>query len=300
MKTYQFSTALLPDNTHDPLRFPCPAKLNLFLYINGRRADGYHELQTLFQFLDFGDWLRISVRQDGKVTLSPSFADINTEQNLIYRAARLLQHETGCTLGADLQLDKILPIGGGIGGGSSNAATTLVVLNRLWHTGLTTEQLCALGLRLGADVPIFIHGKAAFAEGVGEQITYCTPPEKWYLVLKPAVSVSTAQIFSHPALPRNTPKKTLTRLLSENYANDCQKLVLDQYSEVEEALRWLLQYAPARLTGTGACVFAEFDDEQSAQAVLRNKPEQLFGFVAKGVNISPLQRMLACTFNETY
>lgn len=292
MKTYRFSTALSPHNAHSPQRFPCPAKLNLFLYINGKRPDGYHELQTLFQFLDFGDWLQIAVRQDGKITLSPPFAGIDTEENLIYRAARLLQDETGCTLGADLYLDKILPLGGGVGGGSSDAATTLVALNRLWRTGLSTERLCALGLRLGADVPIFIHGKAAFAEGVGEKITYCAPPEKWYLVLKPAVSVSTAHIFAHPALPRNTPKKTLSRLLRENYANDCQKLVLDQYPEVEETLRWLLQYAPARLTGTGACVFAQFDDEQSAQAVFRDKPEKLFGFVAKGVNISPLQHML--------
>lgn len=292
MKTYRFSTALSPHNAHSPRRFPCPAKLNLFLYINGRRPDGYHELQTLFQFLDFGDWLQIAIRQDGKITLSPPFAGIDTEENLIYRAARLLQHETGCTLGADLYLDKILPLGGGVGGGSSDAATTLVALNHLWHTALSTQKLCELGLRLGADVPIFIHGKAAFAEGVGEKITYCAPPEKWYLVLKPAVSVSTAHIFAHPALPRNTPKKTLSRLLRENYANDCQKLVLDQYPEVEETLRWLLQYAPARLTGTGACVFAQFDDEQSAQAVFRDKPEKLFGFVAKGVNISPLQHML--------
>ena len=182
MKTYQFSTALLSHpslESAQPLRFPCPAKLNLFLYINGKRPDGYHELQTLFQFLDFGDWLSIQVRNDGKINLVSSIPDLNVEDNLIYRAATLLQRHTNTSLGADLELDKILPIGGGVGGGSSNAATTLVALNDLWKTGLTTEELAQLGLSLGADVPIFVHGKAAFAEGVGEQITYCEAPEKW-------------------------------------------------------------------------------------------------------------------------
>ena len=295
MKTYQFSTALLSTSSSEgahSLRFPCPAKLNLFLYINGKRPDGYHELQTLFQFLDFGDWLHIKVRDDSKINLISSIADLKVEDNLIYRAATLLQQHTNTPLGADLELDKILPIGGGVGGGSSNAATALVALNYLWKTGLTTEELAKLGLMLGADVPIFVHGKAAFAEGVGEQITYCEAPEKWYLVLKPNVSISTAVVFSDPDLPRNTPKKPLQQLLQEKYANDCEKVVRDHYSEVEELLNWLVEYAPARLTGTGACVFAEFNDEQSAQLVLQAKPKNCFGFVAKGLNLSPLHAML--------
>ncbi|SSY82890.1 4-diphosphocytidyl-2-C-methyl-D-erythritol kinase [Aggregatibacter actinomycetemcomitans] len=295
MKTYQFSTALFTPETlqsEQGVRFPCPAKLNLFLYINGKRADGYHELQTLFQFVDFGDWLHIKVRPDGKIRLTSVIADLKAEDNLIYRAAKLLQQYTGCTLGTELTLDKILPIGGGVGGGSSNAATTLVALNHLWKTGLSTGQLAELGLTLGADVPIFVHGKAAFAEGIGEKITYCEPPEKWYLVLKPNVSISTAVVFSDPHLPRNTPKKSLAQLLAGKYANDCEKVVRDHYSEVEESLNWLVKYAPARLTGTGACVFAEFDDKKSAQSVLQVKPKNCFGFVAKGLNHSPLHEML--------
>ncbi|BAS48632.1 4-(cytidine 5'-diphospho)-2-C-methyl-D-erythritol kinase [Aggregatibacter actinomycetemcomitans NUM4039] len=276
MKTYQFSTALFTPETlqsEQGVRFPCPAKLNLFLYINGKRADGYHELQTLFQFVDFGDWLHIKARSDGKIRLTPAIANLKSEDNLIYRAAKLLQQYTGCTLGAELTLDKILPIGGGVGGGSSNAATTLVALNHLWKTGLSTGQLAELGLTLGADVPIFVHGKAAFAEGIGEKITHCEPPEKWYLVLKPNVSISTAVVFSDPHLPRNTPKKSLSQLLMGKYANDCEKVVRDHYSEVEESLNWLVKYAPARLTGTGACIFAEFDDKKSAQSVLQAKPK---------------------------
>ncbi|PJG83321.1 4-(cytidine 5'-diphospho)-2-C-methyl-D-erythritol kinase [Caviibacterium pharyngocola] len=292
MKPYRFSTALLPKKQGDMLFFPCPAKLNLFLYINAKRADGYHELQTLFQFLDFGDWLGIALRDDQKITLKPDIPDLKTEDNLIYRAARLLQEKTGTTLGADLVLDKILPMGGGVGGGSSDAATTLVALNHLWQTGLSLNELAELGLTLGADVPIFVHGKAAFAEGVGEKLTFCSPPEKWYAVIKPNVSISTAVVFKDPNLPRDTPKRPLAQLLNEKYTNDCEKVVRNHYSEVEETLLRLLKYAPARLTGTGACVFAECNDEQSAQAVLRAKPEKFFGFVAKGLNYSPLHQML--------
>ena len=299
MKSHQFSTALCQNTTQSngkPLRFPSPAKLNLFLYINGKLPNGYHELQTLFQFLDFGDWLEMSIREeDNQIVLTPEIPNLKTEDNLIYRAAKLLQEKANIQFGANIHLDKILPMGGGVGGGSSNAATTLVALNDLWKTGLTTEELAQLGLSLGADVPIFVHGKAAFAEGVGEQITYCEVPEKWYVVLKPNVSISTAVIFSDPDLPRQTPKKPLSQLLQEEYANDCEKVVRDHYSEVEELLNWLVKYAPARLTGTGACVFAEFDDEKSAQWVLEAKPQNCFGFVAKGLNLSPLHAMLQRT-----
>ena len=294
MKTHHFSTAL-STSLGKPNRFPSPAKLNLFLYINGKLPNGYHELQTLFQFLDFGDWLTIDIRQDKQIHITPEIPGLPLEQNLIYRAATLLQEKTGCTLGATIHLDKILPMGGGIGGGSSNAATTLLALNYLWQTNLSIDELAEIGLKLGADVPIFVHGQAAFAEGVGEQITYCEAPEKWYLVLKPNVSISTAVVFSDPDLPRNTPKKPLQQLLQEKYANDCEKVVRDHYSEVEELLNWLVEYAPARLTGTGACVFAEFNDEQSAQLVLQAKPKNCFGFVAKGLNLSPLHAMLQRT-----
>ncbi len=296
MKSHQFSTALCQNTTQSngkPLRFPSPAKLNLFLYINGKLPSGYHELQTLFQFLDFGDWLEINIREeDNQIVLTPEVPNLKTEDNLIYRAAKLLQEKANIQFGANIHLDKILPMGGGVGGGSSNAATALVALNYLWQANLSIDELTKLGLTLGADVPIFVHGQAAFAEGVGEKITYCEPAEKWFVVLKPDDSISTAVIFQDPNLPRNTPKKSLEQLLSEPYKNDCEKVVINHYSNVEKALNWLLQYAPARLTGTGACVFAEFDHEAEAQAVFRQKPEAFFGFIAKGLNVSPLHAML--------
>ena len=296
MKSHQFSTALCQNTTQlngKPLRFPSPAKLNLFLYINGKLPNGYHELQTLFQFLDFGDWLEISIREeDNQILLIPEIPNLKTEDNLIYRAAKLLQEKANIQFGANIHLDKILPMGGGVGGGSSNAATALVALNYLWQANLSIDELAKLGLTLGADVPIFVHGHAAFAEGVGEKITYCEPAEKWFVVLKPDDSISTAAIFQDSNLPRNTPKKSLEQLLSEPYVNDCEKVVINHYSNVEKALNWLLQYAPARLTGTGACVFAEFDHEAEAQAVFRQKPEEFFGFIAKGLNVSPLHAML--------
>ena len=296
MKSHQFSTALCQNTTQSngkPLRFPSPAKLNLFLYINGKLPNGYHELQTLFQFLDFGDWLEISIREeDNQILLIPEIPNLKTEDNLIYRAAKLLQEKANIQFGANIHLDKILPMGGGVGGGSSNAATALVALNYLWQANLSIDELAKLGLTLGADVPIFVHGHAAFAEGVGEKITYCEPAEKWFVVLKPDDSISTAAIFQDSNLPRNTPKKSLEQLLSEPYVNDCEKVVINHYSNVEKALNWLIQYAPARLTGTGACVFAEFDHEAEAQAVFRQKPEEFFGFIAKGLNVSPLHAML--------
>lgn len=272
--------------------FPSPAKLNLFLYITSKRADGYHELQTLFQFLDFGDDIQIEITDDGEIHLLNEIVGVPTEQNLIYRSAKLLQKQTACKLGAKIGITKRLPMGGGVGGGSSNAATVLVALNHLWKTGLSLEQLAEFGLSLGADVPIFVRGFAAFAEGVGEKLTPCQPKEKWYVVLKPDVSISTALIFQHPDLPRNTPKRTLDELLAENWANDCEKVVRDHYSEVDDLLAWLVQYAPSRLTGTGACVFAEFEREDDARRVFAQKPDNVFGFVAQGQNISPLHQKL--------
>ncbi len=272
--------------------FPSPAKLNLFLYITNKRADGYHELQTLFQFLDFGDEIEIEITEDPTITLLNQIEGVPTEQNLIYRAAKLLQDQTACKLGANISITKRLPMGGGVGGGSSNAATVLVALNHLWQTGLSLIQLAEMGLSLGADVPIFVRGISAFAEGVGEKLTPCKPAEKWYLVLKPDESISTALIFKHPDLPRNTPKRDLDTLLNTPWANDCEKIVRDLYSKVDDLLNWLVQYAPSRLTGTGACVFAEFDREEDARHVFAMKPADIEGFVAQGKNISPLHQTL--------
>ncbi len=272
--------------------FPSPAKLNLFLYITNKRADGYHELQTLFQFLDFGDEIEIEITEDPTITLLNQIEGVPTEQNLIYRAAKLLQDQTACKLGANISITKRLPMGGGVGGGSSNAATVLVALNHLWQTGLSLIQLAEMGLSLGADVPIFVRGMSAFAEGVGEKLTPCQPAEKWYVVLKPDESISTALIFKHPDLPRNTPKRTLDQLLHSPWENDCEKVVRDHYSKVDDLLNWLVQYAPSRLTGTGACVFAEFDCEEEARRVFALKPADVEGFVAQGKNVSPLHQTL--------
>ncbi|MDP0298850.1 4-(cytidine 5'-diphospho)-2-C-methyl-D-erythritol kinase [Glaesserella parasuis] len=272
--------------------FPSPAKLNLFLYITGKRSDGYHELQTLFQFLDFGDDIEIELRQDPTICLTKQIDGVAVEQNLIYRAAKLLQEKTACPLGANIGVTKRLPMGGGVGGGSSNAATVLVALNELWQTGLSLEQLAEMGLTLGADVPIFVRGIAAFAEGVGEKLTSCQPKEKWYVVLKPDEAIATASIFKHPDLTRDTPKRTLAELLDAPFANDCEKIVRDLYSKVDDLLNWLVQYAPSRLTGTGACVFAEFDCEDEARRVFALKPENVEGFVAQGRNVSPLHKTL--------
>lgn len=277
--------------------WPSPAKLNLFLYITGRRADGYHQLQTLFQFLDYGDELTIVPRDDNQIRLLTPIAGVENEQNLIVRAARLLQHHhkqsgvINMPRGADISIEKRLPMGGGLGGGSSNAATVLVALNILWQCGLSDEELAAIGLTLGADVPVFVYGHAAFAEGVGEKLQPVEPPEKWYLVAHPGVSIPTPIIFSDLELKRNTPVRPLAALLSDPYANDCEPIARKRFREVEQALSWLLEYAPSRLTGTGACVFAEFDTESSAREVLSIAPEWLHGFVARGVNVSPLHRV---------
>lgn len=275
------------------VNWPSPAKLNLFLYITGRRADGYHDLQTLFQFIDYGDTLNFNLRNDGEIRLITSIEGVPDDQNLIIRAAKLLKSSTHCTLGADISVTKILPMGGGLGGGSSNAATVLVGLNHLWKCALSVEQLCKIGLTLGADVPVFIYGHAAFAEGVGEKLQPANPPEKWYLVAHPEVHISTPTIFSDPELVRNTPKRSLLTLLRHPFQNDCEPIARKRYPEVEQLISWLLEYAPSRLTGTGACVFAEFDTESAARDVLKKAPEWLHGFVAQGVNTSPLQTVLS-------
>ncbi|MDM3281345.1 MULTISPECIES: 4-(cytidine 5'-diphospho)-2-C-methyl-D-erythritol kinase [Citrobacter] len=278
--------------------WPSPAKLNLFLYITGQRADGYHTLQTLFQFLDYGDTIDIAPRGDGEIRLLTPVECVAHEDNLIVRAARLLMKVASESnrlpqgSGADISIEKRLPMGGGLGGGSSNAATVLVALNHLWQCGLSVDELAALGLTLGADVPVFVRGHAAFAEGVGEILTPVEPEEKWYLVAHPGVSIPTPVIFKDPDLPRNTPKRSIKTLLKCEFGNDCEVIARKRFREVDAALSWLLEYAPSRLTGTGACVFAEFDTESRARQVLEQAPEWLKGFVAKGVNLSPLHRAL--------
>lgn len=278
--------------------WPSPAKLNLFLYITGQRADGYHTLQTLFQFLDYGDEIGINLRHDGEIHLLTPVEGVAHEDNLIVRAARLLMKTASASdrlpagSGADISIEKRLPMGGGLGGGSSNAATVLVALNHLWQCGLSVDELAAIGLTLGADVPVFVLGHAAFAEGVGEILTPVNPQEKWYLVAHPGVSIPTPVIFNDPDLPRNTPKRSINTLLKCEFGNDCEVIARKRFREVDAALSWLLEYAPSRLTGTGACVFAEFDTESRARQVLEQAPEWLKGFVAKGVNLSPLHRAL--------
>jgi 4-diphosphocytidyl-2-C-methyl-D-erythritol kinase len=274
------------------LILPAPAKLNLMLHILGRRADGYHELQTLFQFLDHGDELGFSLRQDGEIHLRTEVPGVPHDSNLIVRAARKLQAESGCRLGADIWLDKRLPMGGGIGGGSSDAATTLLGLDQLWNLGWSEDRLAELGLSLGADVPVFVRGRAAFAEGVGEQLTPVELPEPWFLVAVPQVFVSTAEVFSDPELTRNTPPIKVRSLLEGGGRNDCQPVVEKRYPDVRNALILLNKFTSARLTGTGACVFGSFPNKGDADKVRRQLPATLPSFVAQGRNISMLHRKL--------
>lgn len=281
--------AIDPVNT---LTLPAPAKLNLFLHITGRREDGYHTLQTVFQLLDFGDELEFRATDDGRIELQPDIDGIAMEDNLIIQAAKRLQQQTASRQGAAIYLHKRLPMGGGIGGGSSDAATTLLALNRLWKTGLSLEQLSELGRQLGADVPVFVRGQSAWAEGIGDQLQAIELPEKWYLVAIPDCHVSTATIFSHKDLTRDTTDITVAAFLEQGGQNDCQPLVQRLYPEVDDAIKWLSQYGDAQMTGTGACVFAAYDNKADADDVLARLPNHLKGFVARGVNQSPAHKLL--------
>ncbi len=270
--------------------FPSPAKLNLFLHIVGRRDDGYHELESIFQFLDFGDTIEIKVTDNNKIDLLTPVEGVENQDNLIVKAALLLQKNTRNTFGAQIKTTKILPMGGGLGGGSSNAATVLLALNALWNTNLTNEKLAEIGLTLGADVPIFIHGFAAFAQGVGEKLTQVTPKEYWYLISKPNCSISTASVFTSVDLPRNTikfPKNTNKNNINIDLChNDCQTMVIKHYPKVANLLAWLVEYAPSRMTGTGACVFSRFDSAEEARRIQDKLPQGIESFVAKGSNQS--------------
>jgi 4-diphosphocytidyl-2-C-methyl-D-erythritol kinase len=263
--------------------------LNLFLHVVGRRADGYHLLQTLFRFIDLSDTLHFTVRADGAVRRLSTVDGVPEQQDLCVRAARLLQQETGCTLGVDITLEKNIPMGGGLGGGSSDAATTLLALNKLWHLKLSRERLMELGLQLGADVPVFIFGDNAFAEGVGERLQAYPLPPAWYVVLFPQVAVPTARIFAQPELTRNTNSITMRALPEAHLHNDLQAVVCKLYPEVERHLMWLARYAPAMMTGSGACVFASFATQMEAQQVLRQLPSDMRGVVAQGLAAHPLK-----------
>jgi 4-diphosphocytidyl-2-C-methyl-D-erythritol kinase len=277
--------------------WPAPAKLNLFLHILGRRADGYHELQSCFQFIDLCDEITFQVREDGAIRRRTDIAGVAEDTDLCVRAARALQKASGTKLGADINLVKRIPIGGGLGGGSSDAATCLVGLNHLWGARLSTAELAALGLRLGADVPVFVRGRAAWAEGVGERITLLypplAPPETNYLILKPNVFVSTAAVFQDPELTRNSAPLTIHGFLATGGRNDCWNVVRRRFSEVAQAFDWLSGFGPARLTGTGACVFLACESESRGRDILREVPAAWTGFLARGLNDSPLLERLA-------
>jgi len=267
-----------------------PAKLNLFLHILGRRDDGYHELQTLFQLLDYGDDLILRPRRDGvvAVTVEPPLAGVAERDNLAYRAALALRALRPGPEGADIHIRKRLPPGAGLGGGSSNAATALVGLDRLWGLGLDTATLCRLGLSLGADVPLFVQGRTAWGEGIGERLTSVVLPPAWYLVVKPDCEIATAAVFAHPQLTRNTLPMKIRAFFGEGARNDCAAAVEAMYPQVRAARLWLERFAAPRLTGTGACLFARFDSQDQAAAVLAQLPKPWTGFVARGVNLSPL------------
>ncbi|HET8807175.1 MAG TPA: 4-(cytidine 5'-diphospho)-2-C-methyl-D-erythritol kinase [Methylophaga sp.] len=269
-------------------RWPAPAKLNLFLHITGRRDDGYHLLQTAFQFIDYGDTLKISITDSPQITLSPALPSVAENDNLIIRAAKLLQKAANIQQGAHIHLDKKLPMGGGLGGGSSDAATTLVALNQQWRCQLSEHELATLALQLGADVPVFVHGHAAWAEGVGEQLTPISPPEPWYLVVIPDCQISTGEIFSASELTRDCEPIKISGFLSGEGSNVCEAVVKQRYPAVAEALDWLAKYADPKMTGTGACIFASFETAAKAQQIWQQLPATWQGFIAKGCNQSPL------------
>ena len=264
--------------------FPAPAKLNLFLHVVGRRKDGYHLLQTALRFIDYGDELSFSVRADGSIRRTTALEGVPAEQDLSVRAAQALQRETGCREGADIGIVKRLPMGGGLGGGSSDAATTLIALNRLWRTGLTRDRLQQLALTLGADVPVFVFGKNAFAEGIGERLQALQLPPAWYLILVPELAVSTAEIFSAAELTRNTNAITIAAFSVGQGRNDLEPVVCRRYPQVARYLDWLRRFGDARMTGSGACVFCAFDSDEQARRVLSELPADMRGFVARGLD----------------
>jgi 4-diphosphocytidyl-2-C-methyl-D-erythritol kinase len=273
--------------------WPAPAKLNLMLHVTGRRADGYHELQTVFQFLDFGDYLRFELTDDGSISLARPLPGVPDDTHLCVRAARALQGAGGVERGVRIDLEKRLPVGGGLGGGSSDAATTLVALNHLWQVRLPVAELARIGLELGADVPVFVHGHASWAEGVGERLQPVDLPEPVYLVACPGVVVSTAEVFARPELTRDSPPITIRAFREGQGRNDLEPVVRSLYPEVDRTLSWLADHGPAQMSGSGACGFVELADRDLGEELLAQRPAGTSGFVAQGLNRSPLQDRLA-------
>lgn len=283
------------------LSLPSPAKINLFLHITGKRADGYHNLQTLFQFIDLCDEMEFTLQKEG-IRLDFPDTDIASKDNLVVRAAEALQQKTQHPHGVTIRLRKRIPMGGGLGGGSSNAATTLIALNQLWNTGLTTEELCRLGVGLGADVPIFIHGRSAIAEGVGNIFTDAEPPESWYLVIAPPCHVPTSLLFQQKQLTRDSRPINLMAFLNGEGRNDFEPVTRSLYPDVDFAMTLLERYGKTRMTGTGACVFCELPDRVSAESckkaldeILKEKSPGFRSFTARGLNGSPLHETLKQT-----
>jgi len=279
---------MTPAETH----WPAPAKLNLFLHVTGRRADGYHELQTLFQLIDLCDTVAITVREDGQIERPVGPPEVPCEADLTVRAARALQSATGTRLGASLKVRKRIPQGGGLGGGSSDAATTLLALNEMWNCGLSLSELASLSRPLGADVPVFVQGSSAWAEGVGERLTPVTLPAKWYVVIYPGVSMSTREVFQSAELTRNSPLITIRAFFESGGRNDCEPVVRARAPQVAEALEWLARFAPARLTGTGSCVFSACGNAGDAERLAARVPDRWMSFVAQGLNASPVHERL--------
>ncbi|HEY6241223.1 MAG TPA: 4-(cytidine 5'-diphospho)-2-C-methyl-D-erythritol kinase [Burkholderiales bacterium] len=273
-------------------RYPAPAKLNLFLHVVGRRPDGYHLLQTAFRLIELCDWLRFTPRPDAEVRLARVLPGIDENEELAVRAARLLQSESGSNRGVDIDIEKHIPIGGGLGGGSSDCATTLAVLNRLWGLGFSKERLASMALALGADVPFFLFGSNAFAEGVGERLTPLALPQAWYVVLVPPVSVSTQAIFTAPELTQNSKTIKMSGFSARFGRNDLESVVCRRHSEVAAHLEWLRAFGDARMSGSGACVFVEFAAEREARSVLSRMPAEMRGFAVRGLDGHPLAALL--------
>ncbi len=273
--------------------WPAPAKINLFLHINRRREDGYHELQTVFRFLDLHDDLTFRVSDDGAVVHTDPPVGIDSEKELCLRAARLLQQTCHIDKGVEITLYKHIPQGGGLGGGSSDAATTLLVLNRLWGANLSQDELAVLGLQLGADVPVFIFGESAWAEGVGEKLTAIKLDPAWYVVIVPDARVATADIFARPELTRDSPPITIRAFRDGQLRNDLEPVVRKLYPVVDQALKWLSQYGQPRMSGSGACVFLPVASRMQGQEILAQRQKGFSGFVAQGLNQSPLVDRLA-------
>jgi 4-diphosphocytidyl-2-C-methyl-D-erythritol kinase len=276
-----------------PQVWPAPAKLNLMLRVVGRRGDGYHQLQTVFQFIDLQDRLGFAVRGDGEIRRIDGPAGVAVEDDLAVRAARALKAACGSRRGVDIAVDKRIPMGGGLGGGSSDAATTLVALNRLWECGLSDRRLQEIGLGLGADVPIFIHGRAAWAEGVGEEFVAIEPDEPWYALFVPPVHVDTGKVFQDPDLTRNSDRITIRDFLAGDAVNDCLAVVRKRYPEVAQVFDWLSERAEARLTGTGACLFAACRDREQAEELVSASPAGVSACVVRGSNRSALLEVSA-------